>query len=613
MIRSDRRTGKRTTLGFVVLAALLAAFLALGGSSRAQARPIAGDEPYFCTGCKPPLKYFGGPVLDTRGPQGLTVTPVYWAPPGVQNRFPGNYQAIVNRYIADVAAASGTDTNVYSILTEYYDIFGGQIRPIRYHIAAGSPVVDTKALPPNGCKPTADGTNACITDEQLTAELDRVLAARHLPRGPAYFYPVFLPQGLDSVDGTDRYADNYCAYHGVTGGGPDQVAYGNEPYGNGTRCHVYQSPNGNPAADSAIDPLSHELAEATTDPGNYNLTAWREPVQYQEIGDICAYHFGPPIGSTDPARPQETLFNQVINGGHYYTQTEFSNYAYNRFGTGVGCQPSESAARGPSAPAGSSVAHLYANVSPSKLSADGHSRSSIFVQVQDKDGYAVSNDRVSFAEYSLDLDGTCGTLTHQSAVTDSAGTVEVTYRASRSNIACGIVATDALGGRSVSGVVYQGRSRASAPRAGAAFPKVVRTGRRAIFTTAFTNRTTDPIGNSQVNLLVYARGEHSPSVRARQIHISVSWHGRRGPFRPVRLSGSTGEAGISGVIGGPRGFKLRGRHKLTLTYRIRVSKTVPRHRRRAILQFEAFLDQVNPATGADTALADTDTTNTKVR
>ena len=68
---------------------------------------------------------------------------------------------------------------------------------------------------------------------------------------------------------------------------------------------------------------------------------------------------------------------------------------------------------------------------------------------------------------------------------------------------------------------------------------------------------------------------NSPNVTARQLHLSVSWYGHRGPFVPVMLTGSTSNtAGIIGVIGGPTGFNLRAHHTLTLGYRIRVSKSM---------------------------------------
>jgi hypothetical protein len=601
-------------LRHAALAACLTAAAVLAPAAASAAAAASRDTiSEYCFGCKPPLKYSGGPVLDTRGPQGLTVTPIYWAPPGTANQFPAGYEALIDGYSADVAAASGDTTNVYSIGTEYYDIVGGQSRNIRYHITAGTPVVDTDPLPPDGCQADEGGPGytACIQRSQVLAELKKVVAARHLPRGRAYFYPVFFPPRVQTGDGQEsKSGSQYCAYHDFTGSGATQIVLGNEPYpDNG--CTSGQSPNGNPAADTAIDNLSHELNEATTDPMFGYKPSWRDGKAY-EVGDLCSYYYGTPLGSTEPADAQSTEYNQAIAGGRYYTQNEFSNYAYHRFGMGVGCQPSESVARG-RAPGGSLVAHMHLDASPHTLPAHARATSSVFLQEWDRKGFDIPGDRISFTSYVLSGKGHCGTVRPAVATTDGAGSVSVTYRASRSNIACGIVANDALAGKSDSGVVYQGTKRSIAPQAGAAFPRKVTAGRRSTFTTSFTNPMRSRIADARVAFEIYSIDEHSPNVRARQVHLSVSRHGRRGPFAPVRLSGSTGQAGISGVIGGAAGFDLRGRRKLTLTYRIRLGRGVPRRRRRPILQLQAFLDQVNPASGGDTGLAETRAGNVKVR
>src|SRR4051794_32095725 len=130
---------RRINLGLLLIAAaFVLAAPATASTASERGRPEEGPE--YCAGCKPPLRYRGGPVLDTQGAHGLTVRPIYWAPAGAVNKFPAGYAEIVNRYIADVAVASGTNTNVFSIGTEYYDVFGGQLGYIRYRMTAGSPV-----------------------------------------------------------------------------------------------------------------------------------------------------------------------------------------------------------------------------------------------------------------------------------------------------------------------------------------------------------------------------------------------------------------------------------------------------------------------------------------
>jgi hypothetical protein len=50
-------------------------------------------------------------------PAAVTHDPIYWEPSGYFN--PNQYRNILNQYLSDVAAACGTDTNVYSTATEY--------------------------------------------------------------------------------------------------------------------------------------------------------------------------------------------------------------------------------------------------------------------------------------------------------------------------------------------------------------------------------------------------------------------------------------------------------------------------------------------------------------
>jgi hypothetical protein len=582
------------------------------------ARPAdAGDGPTdYCQGCEPPLTYQGGPVMNTWGPSGVTVTPVYWAPPGT--KFPPGYESLINGYIANVAAASGSDNNVYSVDTEYYEVVGGQPTHIRYRIAAGTPIVDTDRMPRAICKPSSRWYSSCIDDDQLADELYAVLAARHLPDGLAHFYPVFFPPRVQTFATGAGYAGSgYCAYHSDSGSGASLLVYSNEPFLDVAQrssptaaCGSGQSPNDNPDADEAIDTLSHELQESITDP---TISAWFDRAGY-EMADECEEDYGQALGSTNPATPQTTEYNQLINGGHYYTQTVFSNYAYHRHGAGNGCQPSESAARGASATAGSSVTHLYFDMSRNTLPANGKASSTGFVQVWGNNNVDTPGDRIFFTTYPQSGSGHCGTLKPRTATTDGAGSVSPVYRASRANIACVIVATDAEGGRSASLIVYQGKARSKAPKARATFPRLVTAGRTMTFTERFTNPKRKRIADTQIDFWIFVPFYNSPNVTHRQVHLWVSWHGRRGPFVPLKLTGSTSNtAGISSVIGGPTGFAFKARRTLTLTFRIRVSKSVPLNRPRPILQFQTFLDQVDPASGADSVFATTPAVNARVR
>lgn len=396
--------------------ALFVAFAGAGGAFQASALASAGggasSEPpgEYCDGCQPPLRYSGGPVMRTLGGRGLTVTPVYWAAPGARNRFPRGYESVINRFVENVAAASGADTNVFSIDSEYYDILGGQPSHIRYRVTAGAPIVITRRLPVNHCRSGAPGYHACVTDSQLKAELMSVLDSRHLPRGLAYFYPVFFPPGVETqADARDNSATTYCAYHSNFRTGTGQIVYGNEPFPT-DGCDTGQSPNGNGAADAVVSPLSHELNESITDPEvSHGKIAWQDRYG-DEVADLCNFEFGTPIGSTNPGAPESTEYNQLINGGHYYIQVEFSNYAYHRLGVGLGCQASERAAQHSSATSNASPTHIYFEMSRNTLPANGKARSNGLVQVWDKHGVDTPGDQIVFNMYSLFGRGNCGRL-----------------------------------------------------------------------------------------------------------------------------------------------------------------------------------------------------------
>ncbi len=136
----------------------------------------------------------GGPVMDTNGADGLTITPIWWQPSGGRYVFPSVYEHLLDQYVHDIAAASGSTDNVFSVLTEYYQTVDGLKKYLTYKFTAATPIVDTAAFPANGCRP-APGNSACVTDGQLRAELREVTVSHKLPTTMAYYYPLFFPPG----------------------------------------------------------------------------------------------------------------------------------------------------------------------------------------------------------------------------------------------------------------------------------------------------------------------------------------------------------------------------------------------------------------------------------
>src|SRR5215467_14180292 len=124
-----------------------------GGIVHAQAiwgSSCAGD-PVSRLGADPPLLWGGGPVMGTDPATPITITPIYWEPNSPNGNplyyNPSRYRNLINQYLADVAAASGSDDNVYSTATEYYGSNGPLAHNfIHYNIVRGTPIRDHDLL-----------------------------------------------------------------------------------------------------------------------------------------------------------------------------------------------------------------------------------------------------------------------------------------------------------------------------------------------------------------------------------------------------------------------------------------------------------------------------------
>ncbi len=131
-------------------------------------------------GGNPPLLSGGGSAVGTPSTTGEnTVHALFWAPPGYS--FPSGYEAGIETYLTDVAAASGTSSNVYSVATQYTDALRAGTPHLRYLVHAGAPVVVGDAYPSGGCTPdsgSGESYQACLTDSQIRSELTGTLPAK---------------------------------------------------------------------------------------------------------------------------------------------------------------------------------------------------------------------------------------------------------------------------------------------------------------------------------------------------------------------------------------------------------------------------------------------------
>jgi hypothetical protein len=265
-------------------------------------------------------------------PGQITIVPVYWAASGYA--YTANYKAIVDSYLASVTADRGKATNSYAVTNQYYQTPTGQpAQHIQWSIQTTLDENDTNAFPAQGgtagC--TADpGFTACVTDAALQSELRTLLnTAPAWPIDDSHLYAVFFPSGVETCFGpgaasntnpcsTNSYPpNNYCSYHSSSSS--PYLIYSNQPFPDLTQCsNGGQSPNGDPEADAAVNLLSHEALDSMTDWAG----AWVDGAGF-EIADQCADVYGAPLGGVAGAQ-----YNQVINGGRYYTSDGFSNEDY---------------------------------------------------------------------------------------------------------------------------------------------------------------------------------------------------------------------------------------------------------------------------------------------
>ena len=89
--------------------------------------------------------------------------------------------------------------------------------------------------------------------------------------------------------------------------------------------------------------------------------------------------------------------------------------------------------------------------------------------------------------------------------------------------------------------------------------------------------------------------------------------GAKGRFTPVDLSGSTGNGGvIEAYIGAQEGATMAPASTRTMTFRVAFASNIPVSKTSPVMAFEAYLDQVNSASGSGTTLAETHVTKIMV-
>jgi hypothetical protein len=298
------------------------------------------------------VAYHGGPVVHSSEP-----FLVYWVPRG--DSIPAPSQTLLERYLAATSADSGHTDDVFAVDRQYYDRSG--FADYRQTFDPSRQVVlDPQPYPARDaahCDAPVGAYHTCITDGQLQAELKRLIEANGLPgvgsptklsaNAPVYF--VILPSDVDiCIDNGLICADDaMCAYHGdfalnhaatvlyvalPVRAGLSYAGLGWPKICQNDGTATVQEPNGD-IADMLVGLLSHEYSETLTDP--ISPTGWNSPDTGNEVGDNCQWagRFDPyDLSNPNAYRPvlggsasAGTLFDQLITGDRFYTQSEWSN------------------------------------------------------------------------------------------------------------------------------------------------------------------------------------------------------------------------------------------------------------------------------------------------
>jgi Ricin-type beta-trefoil lectin domain-like len=256
------------------------------------------------------VPYQGGPVMANTA----NVYAIFWEP---GSNVSANYNSLIERYFNDVGGSP-----LYKINNQYKQTSGAF--PLNA-VLAGT-LVDTTSPYPESPLLDLDIQNEVTHAQQVNTSwlsgIDNV-----------FFVFTEKNEGLciDSSHAictpdvpTPPNTSPFCAYHGSFG--TNNTIYAAMPYTASpnfnfgcTTGAVFgltgSSPNSDDA-DQTINATSHEQMEAATDPYPIVNPAWQDTTNKVEIGDLCAFTFG-------PGNPQGA--DVLLNNNPYIVQQEWSN------------------------------------------------------------------------------------------------------------------------------------------------------------------------------------------------------------------------------------------------------------------------------------------------
>jgi hypothetical protein len=198
-------------------------------------------------------------------------------------------------------------------------------------------------------------------------------------------------------------------------------------------------------------------------------------------------------------------------------------------------------------------------------------------------------------------------------MTDANGQITVTYTASTNSVSCEVIASEAIGGTSDFATVTQGAASMTSPSIDAAnFPTAITAGAATpvTFTTTASNPSSSDIAGALVTIYLAGDDNATTGIDSSQVNLSYSDSSTGGQFVSVPVTGTTINDGvISGSTLPATGSTLAAGTSNTTTWHLSLVGGTAGSANTKPLILEADLDEIDPASGADTNL---DYTNTSL-
>jgi hypothetical protein len=126
------------------------------------------------------------------------------------------------------------------------------------------------------------------------------------------------------------------------------------------------------------------------------------------------------------------------------------------------------------------------------------------------------------------------------------------------------------------------------------------------FTIKAVNPSSQPVPSTRVTFTMFPGDGTTQHIDANQVDLSYSTTGPNGLFTPVALDGSTADGGaIEGSIESLGGITLPAGSSQTFTFRVSLAPNAPVSKTTPLLAFEAYLDQIDTASGSAATIGDT--------